>query len=304
MGINLTGMKIAVTGTSGRIGRAIHFELCSQHEVVGIDRSLASVTTHLGDVVDHGFLVKAFKGAEAVIHTAALHAPHVGIVEDNEFHRINVDGTKAVARAAMDCGVRQLVFTSTTALYGHASVHPHRASWVDESTEPQPKSIYHRTKLEAEEFLQSVASANLKITTLRMSRCFPEPAPIMAMYRLHRGIDARDVAQGHRLALENPGENYRMFILSGATPFTPSDCEDLKLSPEKVLRKSCPSICDLFATRQWALPGSIDRVYDSSLAQRMLGWKPRYGFEEVTKLLDDHIAEVLPPQAAENTLSE
>jgi len=294
-------MKIAVTGTSGHIGRAIHFALCREHEVVGIDRSVSSVTTHLGEIDDYKLLTNAFKGAEAVVHTAALHAPHVGIYEDNEFYRINIEGTKNVFRAAVDCGVQALAFTSTTALYGYAAQWQDSASWINEETIPEPKSIYHRTKLEAEKFLEAEASQNLKVTTLRMSRCFPEPAPIMAMYRLHRGIDSRDVAEGHRLALVNPGENYRIFILSGTTPFTRSDCKILKQTPEEVLRHRCPSICDLFASRQWKLPDSIDRVYDSSLAQQALGWTPSYGFEEVTRLLDAYIPEVLPAQAAENT---
>ena len=95
-----------------------------------------------------------------------------------------------------------------------------------------------------------------------------------------------------------------MFILSGATPFTRSDCKILKQTPEKVLRQKCPSVCGLFESRRWKLPESIDRVYDSSLAQRVLGWTPSYGFEEVTRLLDAHIPEVLPAQAAENTISE
>ena len=297
-------MKIAVTGTSGRIGRAIHFALCREHEVVGIDRAVSSVTTYLGEIDNYKLLTKAFKGAEAVVHTAALHAPHVGIYGDSEFFRINIEGTKQVFRAAIDCGVQALVFTSTTALYGYTAQHPDRATWINEATIPQPKSIYHRTKLEAEHFLEAEASRYLKVTTLRMSRCFPEPAPIMAMYRLHRGIDARDVAEGHRLALVKPGENYRMFILSGATPFTQSDCNDLKQRPEKVLRHKCHSICDLFASRQWKLPESIDRVYDSSLAQRVLGWTPLHGFDDVAQLLDAHIPEVLPAQATETTISE
>ena len=56
-------MKVAVTGTSGRIGRAIHFALCREHEVVGIDRSVSSVTTQLGEIDDYKLLTKAFKGA-------------------------------------------------------------------------------------------------------------------------------------------------------------------------------------------------------------------------------------------------
>jgi len=297
-------MKIAVTGTSGRIGRAIHFSLCKEHEVVGFDRSVSSVTSHLGEVDDYKMLTRVFKGADAVVHVAALHAPHVGIYDDSEFCRINIEGTKKVFRAAVDCGVRSLVFTSTTALYGHASRHPDRAAWIDEKTIPQPKSIYHQTKLEAERFLETEASHNLRVTTLRMSRCFPEPAPVMAMYRLHRGIDARDVAEAHKLALTRRGEDYRMFILSGATPFSRNDCMALKQAPETVLQHKCPSICDLFASRQWELPESIDRVYDSSLAQRELDWKPSHGFEGVAQLLDASIPEVLPANAAENTISE
>lgn len=297
-------MKIAITGTSGRIGRAIHFSLCQDNEVSGIDRSVSSVTTHLGDIDDYGLLSRAFRGADAVVHTAALHAPHVGILDDNEFYRVNVKGTENVARAAVACGVRTLVFTSTTALYGYASRHPERATWIGEQTRPEPKSIYHRTKLEAEQFLEAEAGRNLQVTTLRMSRCFPEPAPIMAMYRLHRGIDARDVAAAHRQALAESDETYRMFVLSGATPFRKSDCGSLKQSPESVLRERCPAICRTFESRGWPLPVSIDRVYDSSAAQRALGWRPLYGYEEVVKLLDSQIAEVLPEQAERNRIPE
>jgi len=297
-------MKIAITGTSGRIGRAIHFSLCQTNRIVGVDRSVSSVTTHLGDIGDFGLLSNALSGVDAVVHTAALHAPHVGIYDDDEFYRVNVKGTETAVRAAIACGARAFVFTSTTALYGFASRHPDEATWIDEQTRPDPKSIYHRTKLEAEQFLEAEASRNLKVTSLRMSRCFPEPAPIMAMYRLHRGIDARDVAEAHRLALVESDEDYRMFVVSGATPFQKDDCKLLKKSPVSVLRKRCPAICETFESRGWSLPESIDRVYDSSKAQQALGWKPGYGFDEVVNLLDNQISEVLPGQAVKDRVSE
>jgi UDP-glucose 4-epimerase len=297
-------MKIAITGINGRIGRAIHFSLCRNNKITGVDKSVSSITTHPGDIGDFDLLNDAFRGADAVVHTAALHAPHVGIYDDNEFYRINVKGTETVVRAAIKCGARTLVFTSTTALYGFACRHPDHATWIDESTKPEPKSIYHRTKLEAEQFLESESNRNLKVTTLRMSRCFPEPASIMAMYRLHRGIDARDVAEAHHLALAESDEHYRMFVVSGATPFQKSDCSSLKQSPVAVLNKRCPEICELFESRGWPFPGSIDRVYDSSKAQQALRWKPAYGFAEVVNLLDNQIAEVLPEQAVMHRVSE
>ena len=297
-------MKIAITGINGRIGRAIHFSLCRNNKLTGVDISVSSITTHPGDIGDFDLLNDAFRGADAVVHTAALHAPHVGIYDDNEFYRINVKGTETVVRAAIKCGARTLVFTSTKALYGFACRHPDHATWIDESTKPEPKSIYHRTKLEAEQFLESESNRNLKVTTLRMSRCFPEPASIMAMYRLHRGIDARDVAEAHHLALVDSDENYRMFVVSGATPFQEADRTSLKRSPESVLRKRCPAICKTFESRGWSLPDSIDRVYDSSKAQNALKWKPKYGSGEVVNMLDNQISEVLPEQAERNRISE
>jgi len=297
-------MKIVVTGTAGRIGRAIHFNLCRDHQVVGIDRALSSATSHVGNINNYDFLASALEGANAVIHTAAHHAPHVGIVDDDEFVNTNIMGTKTVVRAMREHGIRILVFTSTTALYGHASRNPDSAVWLDEHSEPLPKSIYHRTKLATEAYLESEASDDLRVTTLRMSRCFPEPAPLMAAYRLHRGVDARDVAEGHRLALQLGGEHYRKFILSGTTPFEPSDCELLKTDTASVLQLRCPSLCRLFAERNWALPKSVDRVYDSSQAQSVLGWAPKFGFEDVPKLLDAGICEVLPAEAAGTNISE
>jgi nucleoside-diphosphate-sugar epimerase len=74
-----------------------------------------------------------------VIHTAALHAPHVGVVPDAEFQRINVDGTLMVAETAMAAGVPRLVFTSTTALYGDA-VSEGTCTFIDEETPPGRKA--------------------------------------------------------------------------------------------------------------------------------------------------------------------
>lgn len=77
-----------------------------------------------------------------------------------------------MAEAALAAGITRLVFTSTTALYGYAVV-PGQCLWIDEHTVPQPKSTYHRTKLQAEQTLQAMAGADLQIRALRMSRSFP-----------------------------------------------------------------------------------------------------------------------------------
>lgn len=129
-------MRIVLTGSSGRVGRAIFSVLAGKHDVFGIDRSPFATTHLVGDFANEVLLRSAFEDADAVIHVAALHAPHVGIIPDEEFHRINVGGTRLVAEAAIAAGVRRLVFTSTTALYGSA-VSPTSCTWIDEDTPPQ-----------------------------------------------------------------------------------------------------------------------------------------------------------------------
>ena len=197
--------RVLVTGASGRVGRAVCVQLWAQHEVHGLDRAPSSTASHVGDLGDEALVQHALEGVQAVVHTAALHAPHVGLLPDAEFQRVNVDATRRLYQLAAQAGVARFVFTSTTALYGAASTPPGRAGWVTEATEPQPRSIYHRSKLAAEAALvEAAAGAGARapvLRILRMSRCFPEAAPLMAAYRLHRGVDARDVARAHALAL-------------------------------------------------------------------------------------------------------
>ncbi len=241
-------------------------------------------------------MADAMNGADAVVHTAALHAPHVGLINNDEFERINVQGTIATARAARAAGIERFVFTSTTALYGHA-ITKGSCTWIDEDTQPQPRTIYHRTKLEAEAWLEEEASATFQVRVMRMSRSFPEPASLMALYRLHRGVDARDVADAHVLALKNRGPSFQRYIISGATPFSRGDCDKLASVPKSVLENIAPGLVTSFHQRRWWLPDAIDRVYSSERAQDELGWQPKFGFEEVMRQLDNHSIEVLPVAA-------
>jgi UDP-glucose 4-epimerase len=286
-------MRVVLTGSSGRVGRAIFNALAPGCHVIGIDRSPASTTEIVSDFSDEGLLRRVCDGADAIIHVAALHAPHVGILADNEFVRINVDETRLLAESAMRFGVQRFVFTSTTALYGHA-ISKGRCTWIDENTLPQPKSIYHQTKLAAERVLEDLASSAFAVRVLRMSRCFPEPGNIMAVYRLHRGVDVRDVASAHFQALTNEGPVFQRHIISGATPFSLTDCDTLESNAASVIEHRAPALAGAFKKRGWRLPTAIDRVYQSSRAYSDLDWRPRFSFDEVLAQLDRQSLEVLP----------
>jgi UDP-glucose 4-epimerase len=288
-----TFMRILVTGSSGRIGRGIYGALAALHEVVGLDLHPFATTRHVSDIADVKMLREAVEGADAVIHTASLHAPHVGLVGEPEFRRINVGGTRTLLRIARDAGVKRFIYTSTTALYGDA-VQPGSCTWIDEGTVPVPRTVYHRTKLEAENLAEDAASHEFVVRIIRMSRCFPEQPDAMALYRLHRGIDLRDVADAHAAALTDDGPVFRRFIASGWTPFVPADCDALSHSLRDVLSARCPDLLAEFERREWPLPAGIDRVYAVQHAYEQLGWRSRHSFLEVLRQSDERDIEVLP----------
>jgi len=292
-------MRVLLTGSAGRIGRAIRLELLRRgHAVLGLDCVAGEATDIVADLCDTAAWQQALAGVDAVVHTAALHAPQVGQVPDAQFQRVNVDGTLRLIDASSRHGVRHIVYTSTTALYGASSggPAPDQAAWLDERSLPQPATIYHRSKLAAEQCLKDASmQGGPAVTLLRMSRCFPEPAPLMAVYRLHRGVDARDVAVAHALALaQGLHTGTEAFVISGATPFVRADAAELLHDAPSVLRRRTPALCAAFAERGWPLPSRIDRVYDASAAQAALGWVPQHGFAEVLRQGDAGSPEVLP----------
>jgi UDP-glucose 4-epimerase len=270
-------MRILVTGSAGLIGGAVAERLAGDHEVFGVDLVAGPHVAHIADCLDVGKWGEGVGAVDAVVHVAALHAPHVGKVSDRDFRRANVEATDRLLEFALSVGAKQFVFTSTTSLYGHALEPTDRAAWIDEQVEPQPRDIYDDTKLEAEQLVAS-AGGSLTCTSLRMSRCFPEPAASMATYRLHRGVDRRDVAEAHALALDREGPP-ATYVISAATPFQREDVEELLRDAPAVIERRCPGLTWRMAAKDWQPPRSIDRVYDSTLAQRELGFRSRFGIE-------------------------
>jgi nucleoside-diphosphate-sugar epimerase len=186
-----------------------------------------------------------------------------------------------------------------------AEIASHLADWQVAHVElavPVPYTVYHHSKLEAEHFLQSQAAADFAVRVIRMSRCFPELPELMALYRIHRGIDVRDAATAHVAALSNSGPAYQMYVVSGRTPFVPSDCDQLGRSAREVLAVRCPALVAEYAKRNWPLPSTIDRVYAPQLAEKALGWRAKWGSAEVFRQYDDGDIEVLPRNAQSGNL--
>lgn len=270
-------MRILVTGAAGLIGSAIVNRLKQDHDVIGLDLKPGSGVGMIGDCRKVAEWRHRAGALDAIVHVAALHAPHVGQRTDEEFRRVNVEATSCLIDLGLSLGCSHFVLTSTTSLYGDALEPQGSAAWIDETTIPSPRDIYDETKLEAEGLLASTGGF-AGATALRMSRCFPEPASAMAWHRLHRGVDRRDVAEAHALALGRSGPP-ACFLISAATPFLRSDCDGLFEDAPKVIERRCPGLPERMAARRWEAPRSIGRVYDCGLARRELGYHPRFGVE-------------------------
>jgi nucleoside-diphosphate-sugar epimerase len=274
-------MRILLTGSSGQLGAEIARQLSGDHEIIGLDRLPGRWTSQIGSITERERIFALMHGIDAVIHTASLHARHINAASKQDFIDTNISGILNLLEAAAQAKVRRFVYTSTTSVYGYALVPKEHAVWVTEDLTPQPRDIYDITKLAAEALCKHFAEAQgLPVICLRTSRFFPESPELLALYRLYRGADVRDIAAAHALAVTNTAIQYDLFNISARSPLREEDMPSLRRDAPAVLRRRVPGIEQLFAGRGWKLPERIDRVYVTARAEERLGYQPRYNFAE------------------------
>lgn len=277
-------MKLLVTGSSGYIGAAIAARLRREADVVGLDLRPGPETTRVGDITDEDLVGHMLRGVSAVVHSAALHVPHLADSTEREFQRVNVDGTRTMVEAAAASGVSRFVLTSTTSVYGCSERGGPPATWAGEELAPQPADVYDRTKLAAEELVRRASEGRMSSVILRMSRCFPESEHLVAFYRMYRGVDRRDAAEAHHQAVVGPVTGSVTVNVSAASPFRAEDLAALWDDPWPVIERRVPGVRAAFKQRGWPLPPRIDRVYPVEHAARLLGYRPRYGVDRLLGL--------------------
>lgn len=145
-----------VTGASGFVGGAVCEELvCAGAEVTALVRPssetarLATLGVELatGDLLDRESLLSAFKGADCVIHAAALASDWA---PRQEFFDVNVDGTRNVLDACSTTGVKRLLYLSTVEVFGHE----HGRSYSEASPYRPSPGWYGITKTLAEQLVR------------------------------------------------------------------------------------------------------------------------------------------------------
>ena len=288
-------MKVFVTGSAGHLGEGLvrSFRQAG-HEVTGLDIGESPFTDLVASVTDREAVRQGMRGAEAVIHAASLHKPHLATHSKQDFIDTNVSGTLVLLEEAAAAGIRTFVYTSTTSAFGRA-LEPREgapAAWVTEDTPSIPRNMYGVSKVAAEDLCEMFhVQAGMACIVLRTSRFFPEQddrKPIRDGYPdenvkaneyLYRRVELQDVVDAHRLAIERaPAIGFGRYIISATTPFTPADLADLRRDPAAVVSRRSPGYEAEYARRGWRMFPSVDRVYVNERARRDLGWAPRYDF--------------------------
>lgn len=280
-------MRVLFTGSSGpKSGATVASVVASRHQVRGVDLQPATYTSLVCDITAIDNWQPLLEDIDAVVHFAALHAPHRQSHDASAFNALNVQATERLLEASRFAGASRFVLASTTSVYGRAMRPPHangnrRAVWVTEDVEPEAEDIYDQTKLQAEALCRNASGNGFSAVALRFSRCFPEPLPLQSVYRLYRGVDARDVGQAVLNALETDIQDFDVFNISGESPFLVSDCDALLVDAPRVIAQRVPLLARAFADRGWSLPQSIDRVYVTDKARAQLGFVAQFGWESV-----------------------
>ncbi|MCK6590321.1 MAG: SDR family NAD(P)-dependent oxidoreductase [Polyangiaceae bacterium] len=200
-------MKVFVTGASGFLGSHVAEQLSAEgHSVVALVRrssntkflsTLKNVELAYGAVEDAASVRAAVKGADAVVHSAGL----VKARNEQEFHRVNVEGTRNVLEAAAEecSGPRRFVFVSSLAAVGPSI----DGKPVGTEAEGKPVTAYGRSKLAAERLVLE-AKEKLPVVVLRPPMIYGPRDPDL---RLRRGERVHS-GGGDRRA-ERPGLFYR-----------------------------------------------------------------------------------------------
>jgi UDP-glucose 4-epimerase len=155
--------RIVVTGGAGFIGSHLVASLVERgDDVVVIDTLLrgnkitkdvfSQVEFHRVDVSDEQKVASITKGADVIYHFAAILG--VDIVADNpiETMETEVNGMQSVAKAAIENGIKKIVYASTSGVYGHLALERS----VDEEILVDPRTSYAMAKRYNEIYLASL----------------------------------------------------------------------------------------------------------------------------------------------------
>ncbi len=284
--------KIAVTGGSGKAGRAVVRDLLEHgHEVLNVDRAPSAESSSpdspapfmYADLTDAAQTLEAISGGErlpgikAVVHLAAIPSP-VHATPDLTF-ATNVTSTHTVFAAAARLGLKRVVWASSETTLGLPFDRPPDYAPVDEEHELRPESSYALSKVVGEEMARQFSRwSGIPIVGLRFSNVmeradyerFPGywDDPQLRKWNLWGYVDESHVAESVRRGLEADVASAEAFIIAAADTVMRRDSRDLmaEVFPGVPVRDGVQGTDTLLG---------IDK------ARRMLGYDPTFTWREL-----------------------
>jgi len=312
-------MRVCVAGGAGYIGSHVVKRLLEAgHEVVVYDNLAtghrasvpASALFVHGDVGDPLVARKALAGCDALIYLAAWKAAGESMTDPFKYSRNNLMNTLSFLEAAHEVGVRNVVFSSSAAVFGAPAYLP-----IDEDHPKDPENYYGFTKLEIEHVLAWYdKTAGMRSACLRYfnaagydpdGKCIGlerNPANLIPVvmevacgtrkevqvfgsdYDTHDGTGVRDyihvtdLAEAHALALDHLAAGKGSFVVNLGTGQGQSVLDIVKVT-ESVTGKT---VAHRIVGRRAGDPASL--WASGAKAKELLGWVPVHSsLEEILK---------------------
>jgi len=306
-------MNILIIGGAGYIGSHVTREFldkgynCVVYDNLssGLRENLFSEATFIhGDIHDYQSLLAAMKSVkfDALIHLAASKAAGESMLIPEKYSHNNICGTLNILNAACESGIKNIVFSSSAAVYGAPQYLP-----IDEKHPTNPENYYGFTKLEIERFLgwyeklKNIRYANLRYFNAagydvkdRIKGLEQNPANLLPVimetacgirkemqvfgddYDTPDGtcirdyIHVSDLAIGHFIALDYIIKNNKSITVNLGSEKGFSVTEVLETA-RKVTEKPIPA---KITGRRAGDPAML--TASSALARELLGWQARY----------------------------
>jgi UDP-glucose-4-epimerase GalE len=164
-------MIVLVIGGAGYIGshtartlnRLGHTPLIYDNLATGHDSFASGYELVKGDILDQATLLPVLRRVDAVMHFAAHAYVGESVTNPRKYFRNNVEGGLSLLNTAVDAGVKNVIFSSTCAVYGEPFCVP-----ISEKTVRQPVNPYGVSKLFFEHALEAYGRAyDLRFAILR-----------------------------------------------------------------------------------------------------------------------------------------
>lgn len=310
------GMRLLVTGGAGYIGQHVVRALRAQgYDVLVLDdlssgrRELLpdDVPLVVGSITDRASLDESVgSGVSGVVHLAALKSVEESVGRPLEYFGTNVEGTRLLLEAMTRHGVRELVYSSTAAVYGEVvGDHP-----LDEEAATIPVNPYGESKLVGEWIARDLARASgISCVALRYFNVAGAGSPELVDPGTHnlvpvlirsvlQGVEPEvfgddyptpdgtcirdyvhvtDLADAHVAAVAAARRDRGWRVYNVGTGRGASVLEVVQTLSRVAAREIQPRI----GPRRSGDPASV--IADPGLIARELGWRARYGIDDIVR---------------------